>query len=148
MDEHTWYDVNNFELPMDKGREARKEEMKHMKDNIFKVVKKSEAYRLTGRSPISTKRVDRDKSRGNGEMLVRSRWVARDFKCNGEKDREDLFSAIPPLEVIIRYMISRQATKRKNGKEMMSLTWSPCARRTSMWSCRRKRGLGTTSAAS
>ena len=53
-------------------------------------------------------------------MLVRSRWVARDFKAKGEKDREDLFSATPPLE-LIRYLISRQATRRKDGKERKTL---------------------------
>eukprot|EP00974_Lingulodinium_polyedra_P076979 7452773-Lingulodinium_polyedra.AAC.1 len=53
-------------------------------------------------------------------MLVRSRWVARDFKAKGEKDREDLFSATPPLE-LIRYVISRQATKRADGRERKTL---------------------------
>ena len=47
--------------------------MKFMKNKTFQVVKKSEAYRVTGKSPISTKWVDTDKSHGNGEMLVRSR---------------------------------------------------------------------------
>ena len=119
-EEYAWDDVNNFELPMNLVREARKEEMKHMKEKIFKVVKKSESYRLTGRGPISTKWVDTDKSHGNGEMLVRSRWVARDFKDKSEKDREDLFSATPPLE-IIRYLLSRQATRRRDGKERKTL---------------------------
>ena len=86
-EEYAWDDVNNFELPMNLVREARKEEMTHMMGKIFKVVKKSEAYRVTGKGPISTKWVDTDKSHGNGDMLVRSRWVARDFKAKGEKDR-------------------------------------------------------------
>ena len=119
-EEYAWDDVNNFELPMNLVREALKEEMTHMMGEIFKVVKKSEAYRVTGKGPISTKWVDTDKSHGNGDMLVRSRWVARDFKAKGEKDREDLFSATPPLE-LIRYLISRQATKRKDGKERKTL---------------------------
>ncbi len=51
-------------------REARMEGMKHMKNKIFKVVKKSEAYRVTGKGPISTKWVDTDKPHGNGDMLV------------------------------------------------------------------------------
>ena len=119
-EEYAWDDVNNFELPMKLVREARKEEMKHMMQKICKVVKRSEAHRVTGRGPISTKWVDTDKSHGNGEMLVRSRWVARDFKTKGEKDREDLFSATPPLE-IIRYLLSRQATRRRDGKERKTL---------------------------
>ena len=120
MEEYAWDDVNNFELPMTLVREARNEEMKHMMKKIFKVVKKSESYRVTGKGPISTKWVDTDKSHGTGEMLVRSRWVARDFKAKGEKDREDLFSATPPLE-IIRYLLSRQATKRQDGRERKTL---------------------------
>jgi hypothetical protein len=101
-------------------REARREEMKFTKNKTFKVVKKAEAYRVTGEGPISTKWVDADKSHGNGEMMVRSRWVARDFRAKGEKDREDLFSVTPPLE-LIRYLISRQATKRRGGRERKTI---------------------------
>ena len=79
MNEYAWDDVNDMELPIEKVREARTEEMKYMKGKTFKVVKKSEAYRVIGKGPISTKWVDTDKSHGIGEMLVRSRWVARDF---------------------------------------------------------------------
>ena len=120
VQEYAWDDVNDMELPIEKVREARREEMKYMKGKTFKVVKRSEAYTVTGKSPISTRWVDTDKSHGNGEMLVRSRWVARDFKKKGEKDREDLFSATPPLE-LIRYVISRQATRRTDGRERKTL---------------------------
>jgi hypothetical protein len=119
-EEYAWDDVNGGELPLDKVRAARQEEMNHMKGHTFVVVKKAEAYRVTGRGPISTKWVDTDKSHGEGEMLVRSRFVARDFKGKGEKDREDLFSATPPLE-LIRYALSRQATKRPDGRERKSM---------------------------
>ena len=49
--EYAWDDVNNMELPIAKVRDAREE------------VKKS-----------STKWVGTDKSHGNGEIFVRSRW--------------------------------------------------------------------------
>ena len=78
--EYAWDDVNNMELPIEKVREAREEEMKYMKGRTFKVVKKSEACRVAGKGPLSTKWVDTDKSHGNGEIFVRSRWLARDFK--------------------------------------------------------------------
>ena len=120
IEEYAWDDVNNFALPIDKVREARKEEMEHMMGKTFVVVKKSEAYRVTGTHPISTKWVDTDKNHGNGDLLVRSRWVARDFRARGEKDREDLFSATPPLE-LIRYLLSRQATRREDGRERKTL---------------------------
>jgi hypothetical protein len=91
-----------------------------MLERTVKIVPKSEAYRVTGRPPISTKWVDVDKSHGMGQPLVRSRWVARDFKEKGEKDREDLFAATPPLE-LLRFAISRQATLRKEGVERKSM---------------------------
>ena len=64
--------------------------------------------------------MDVDKSHGVGEMFIRSRWVARDFKEKGEKDWEDLFSATTPLE-LMRYMISRQATIRDDGQERKTM---------------------------
>ena len=52
--------------------------------------------------------------------VIRSRWVARDLKDPKEKDREDLFSATPPLEMM-RFIMSRQATHRKDGRERKSM---------------------------
>ena len=120
LGEYAWDEVNNMELPMKDVREARLEEMTYMKGKTFKVVKRSEAYERTGKAPISTKWVDTDKSHGVGEMKVRSRWVARDFKSKGERDREDLFCATPPLE-LLRFLISRQATRRADGRGRKTL---------------------------
>ena len=52
--------------------------------------------------------------------MIRSRWVAMDFKDPKEKDREYLFSATPPLEMM-RFIMSRQATQRKDGRERKSM---------------------------
>jgi hypothetical protein len=114
QEEFAWDDVNDIRLPLELVRKARAEEMSHMKGKIFKVVKKAEAWARTGRAPISTKWVDTDKTHGTGEPVVRSRWVARDFKDPCDKDREDLFSATPPLEML-RLVLSRQATIRPDG---------------------------------
>ena len=119
-DEYAWDDVNGIPLPIWEVRAARREEMAFMKGKKFKVVKRDEAIRMTGKAPISTKWVDTDKGHGVGKRLVRSRWVARDFKLKGEKDREDLFSATPPLE-LIRFAVSRQATRRADGRERKTL---------------------------
>ena len=54
-----------------------------------------------------------DVRKGLGE--VRSRLVARDFKA-GEKGRDDLFSATPPLEGK-RLLVSRAVTRRKDRKK-------------------------------
>ena len=69
---------------------------------------------------MSTKWVGTDKTHGTEEPMVRSRWVARDFRYPSDKDREDLFSATPPIEMM-RYIISRQATRRKDGQERNTL---------------------------
>ena len=61
-----------------------------------------------GKAPVSIRWVDTMKSDG-----VRSRLVARDFK-GGDKDRDDLFAATPPLESK-RLLLSRAAT-RVNGR--------------------------------
>ena len=45
--------------------------------------------------------------------------MARDFRAKGEKDREDLFAATPPLE-LLRMMISKTATiTMKSGRRKM-----------------------------
>jgi hypothetical protein len=79
-------------------RKARAEELDFMrKIPLFDVVPEAECWARTGRPPVSTKWVDINKgTRENPD--VRCRLVARDFKPKGEKDREDLFAAMPPLE--------------------------------------------------
>ena len=89
--------------------------MAHMKGKTFKVVPRSECYDRAGRLPISTKWVDTDKSHGQGQMRVRSRWVARDFRTRGERDREDLFCATPPLE-LLRFLVSRMVTTHEGDQ--------------------------------
>ena len=64
--------------------------------------------------------MDTDKTHGTGTPLVRSRWVARDFKDPKEKDREDLFSATPPIE-LMRFVLSRQATRRADSSVRKTL---------------------------
>ena len=52
---------------------------------------------MTGRPPISTRRVD--VNTGSAESLdVRCRLAARDFKPKEETERSDIFAAMPPLE--------------------------------------------------
>jgi hypothetical protein len=119
--ETAWDDVNaNLELSVEDVKDARAEEMGHMKAKVFKIAKKKECYEKTGKAPKSTKWVDTDKSHGQGKLLVRSRWVARDFKTRGERDREDLFCPTPPLE-LLRVMVSKQATTSKSGKMRKSM---------------------------
>ena len=71
----------------------------------------TECWDKTGKAPVSVRWVDVRK--GSGE--VRSRLVARDFKA-GEKGRDDLFAATPPLEGK-RLLVSRAVTRRKDRKK-------------------------------
>ena len=108
---------------------------------------------MTGKAPISTRWVDTDKTHGIGEPMVRSRWVARDFKDAHDKGREDLLSATPPLE-LIRLVLSRQATRRKDGKERKTMYldvkkahfWRRDASKTYMSNYPKKQELGKMSA--
>lgn len=81
-----------------KVREARAEEIEFMKGiPLYEEVEIEECWAETGRGPISTKWVDVNKGSEENQE-VRCRLVARDFKPKGEKEREDLFAATPPLE--------------------------------------------------
>ena len=109
---------------------------------------------MTGKAPMSMKLVDTDKTHGTGEPMVRSRWVARDLRDPSDKDTEDLFSATPPIEMM-RYMISRQATRRKDGQERKTMyltsrkpTWPRGVKQDVYVELRRRRRCKRTSAAS
>ena len=103
-------DLHGTNLPMEQVLEARHDEMSPMKGHTFVVVKRQECLDRTGKNPISTRWVDTDKSHGQGPMQVRSRFVATDFKRRGERDREDLFCATPPLE-LLRLSVSLMVTR-------------------------------------
>ena len=99
-------------------QKARREEVEFMKKiDLFEEVTVEECWRETGKAPIGTKFVDLNK--GSSEQPdVRCRLVARDFKPKGEKDREDLFAAMPPLEAkkLLFRMAATSRQRRKNGK--------------------------------
>ena len=77
---------------------------------------REECYGKAGRGPVSAKWVDADKG-SVGRPNVRCRLVARDLKGKGEKDREDLFAAKPPLQSK-RMLMSKATTRwRKCGGE-------------------------------
>ena len=105
-----WDDVHGGTMPADKVEEARDEEVTYMqKRKIWSEKSIEECWRITGKEPVSVRWVDTNKG-GPGEMVVRCRLVARDFK-GGDKDRDDLFAETPPLEGK-RLLISRAATRR------------------------------------
>ena len=64
---------------------------------VYEVVDDAESFAETGKGPIDAKWVSVNKG-SDEEPFVRCRWVARDFKPKGDRDREDLFADMPPLE--------------------------------------------------
>ena len=52
--------------------------------------------------------------------MILSRWVVWDFKDPEEKDREDLFSATPPLEMM-RFIMSRQERWQRKEKHFFDM---------------------------
>ena len=119
-----WYDNNSSEffdeltgvkLEEVDVRAARKEEMDFIKGlPLYDLVNEEECWDKTGKGPTSTKWVDVKKATG-----VRSRWVARDFKEKGSKDREDLFAAMPPLEA--KRILFRASRRKGSTKKLLFL---------------------------
>ena len=64
---------------------------------VWEVSSLEECRARTGKDPISTKWVDTDKGR-DGEVFIRSRLVARDFKSKHAANDVDVFAAMLPLE--------------------------------------------------
>jgi hypothetical protein len=133
-DENEWDDGEYIDqktgeyLDPELARRARLEEIQFMKKiGLFEEVPIEQCWEMTGKDPISTKWVDIDKGT-LGSPDVRCRLVARDFKPRGERDREDLFAAMPPLEakkLIFQKAVTENARSRAEGGDgvkLMSLT--------------------------
>jgi hypothetical protein len=91
--------------------EARAEEVAFMKGiDLYDEVDVEECWRKTGKPPVSTKFIDQNKGTEE-DPLVRCRLVARNFKTKGDKDRQDLFAAMPPLEA--KKMLFRMAVVKQ-----------------------------------
>ena len=64
-----------------------------VKRGIWEVVPTTRVYAKRGKGPMSVRWVDTNKGR-EGNIIVRSRLVARDFKGN-HKRRNDVFAQAP-----------------------------------------------------
>ena len=112
---YAWDDVNMKTLDLKDVRIARHEEVAYMKArNIWRVVDADEAWAKTGRGPVSVRWVDADKG-AEGMPNIRCRLVARDFKSKDGRDREDLFAATPPLE-LLKCLLSKAVSGSKRRK--------------------------------
>jgi len=93
-------DCGDYELDPEALRQARKEEVAYMqKIRVWEPSTAEECIRRTGKRPITTRWVDVDKGR-DGEVCVRSRLVARDFKLKNDELSLDVFAATPPLDAV------------------------------------------------
>ena len=95
-----WWTGMGTEAFMDPAaiKAAKTEEIEFMRRiGVFETASREECMEKTGRQPVSTKWVVVDKGK-EVKSDVRCRLVARDFKPKGEKDRIDLFAAMPPWE--------------------------------------------------
>ena len=106
------------------ARAARLEEISFMrKIKLYDEVPIEECWERTGKGPTSTRWVDVNKGTSE-EPDVRCRLVARDFKPKGEKDREDLFAAMPPLEskkLVFQKAVVENAQRRAKGQDGIKL---------------------------
>ena len=78
----------------------------------------ADCWERTCKAPITTELVDINRGTEE-EPHVRCRLVARHFKPKGEKDRDDLFAALPPLEAkkLLFRMAAIARMKWKSGKD-------------------------------
>jgi len=105
-------------------KQAETEEVEFMqKIRLYDVVSNSECWDKTGRPPISTKWVRVNK--GTQEAPdIRCRLVARDFKPKGEKDRSEIFAAMPPLEskkLLFQQAMTQNALNRLRGEDGLKI---------------------------
>jgi hypothetical protein len=111
-------DLSGKELKAEDVRAARKEEVEFMmKIGLCEEATEQDCWDKTGKAPVGTKWIDVLKQTENG-AIVRSRLVARDFKNAGDRNRDDLFAATPPLEVV-KAMLSLARRERNEDFKVM-----------------------------
>ena len=96
-------------LDAEKVRAAREEELKELERRVWVEADIDECWRKKNRKPIGVRWVDVDKGFG----VHRSRLVATDFRPKSRvNDREGLFAATPPLE-LIKFLLAKAAKQDK-----------------------------------
>ncbi len=83
-----------------------------------------ERWGRTGKEPVTFKWIDTDRGEGS-KVKIRSRLVARDLRTIGDKDREDLFVATPPLE-LLRALLSKAATRTRDSERASEASVHRC----------------------
>ena len=107
-------DISGKPLNGQSVRKARDKEVEYIrKSKLYDIVPLSDCFRDTGKKPIAGRWVDINKGDLINE-IVRSRWVAKDFKRG---INHELFAATPPLEAL-RIIICQVATSSMDNKRM------------------------------
>ena len=92
-----WDDISGEASSPKEVAKARREELDFYQSmGAYKVVDRSEAWRVTGKGQVGVRWIDHNK----GDKLhlnIRSRLVAKDFKVKGE---DALYAGTPPLECL------------------------------------------------
>ena len=117
-----WDDVKGGMLNARDVKAARNEEVGYMKKRGIWVERPiEECWKKTGKAPVSVRWVDTDKG-VDGQVDIRSRLVARDFKGKGGgKEKEDsIYASTPPLEGL-RMLCSKAASVGRNGNSRKML---------------------------
>ena len=108
-------DVGDTELDPEKLKAGIRDEMDFMeKIGMFEDSSEQECWERTGAAPTTTRWVSVRKTLDDGEEIVRSRLVGRDFK-DSRGVSEDLFAATPPLEAL--KLLFRMSMVQEEGEE-------------------------------
>ena len=107
-------DVREGEFDPKELAKARGEEVEFMEGiGVWEPATEEECIAATGKPPVSTRWVDVNKGRG-GEVDLRCRIVARDFKVKGDGRESEVFAAMPPIEA--KRMLFRMAALKGSVK--------------------------------
>ena len=122
-----WNDVNGGYLPQDLVLAARREEIDWLRsEGVYEIVPMQEC-KDAGMKPLDLTWVDTDKSVDPTRKKIRSKLCAREYKTKkqGKIQRSlpasQLFSAMPPLEVVKVLVSILMSVSLSNGGEPLKL---------------------------
>ena len=109
-----WDNRTGKPLDAEKVRAARAEELRELDRRVWEEADLQECFDKKGRGPIGIRWVDVNKEFG----VYRSRLVAKDFKPRSKiDDKEGLFAATPPLELVKVLIMKAARTKKSLRRE-------------------------------
>ena len=96
--------------------------------NMFEFCTEDAMKAVTLETPTSTKWVDVREMNDDGEEVMRSRLVARNFRPRWRgPDRPDLFAAVPPLETLFIMTVAGGCLREARNKGRAEVDVYRCA---------------------